>query len=330
MRVALRLVLGLHRVEERRRRDLGVDDDVLAARQADDQVGREPAAVGGDRLLDVEVAVLQHPRRFDDAPQLELAPLAAHVGRAERLDQPAGLDLQRLLRGVERLQLFGDRRLRADAVLLDLLELAVDQVERLLERLDEVLDGLLPAGQLDPRGLLELAERGPGQRQERLVVLAQRLGRQRREGVAHPRFGLAEQHELFGRGAPLGRNFSFEPGAILLRRAELALELADLCRRARPAAPPARLLRRADSSACACADGERGLEPGGADRPLAVQPGLQRRTRPPPPTTSASRTATRMAGRVTWTKFRRNSGLKGSVETRFSSARALRQRGPTH
>ena len=100
--VALRLVLGLHRVQERRRRDLGVDDDVLAAGQADDHVRRETAAVAVDRFFQVEVAVFEHAGRFDDPPQLQLAPLAADVRRAEGLHEPAGLDLERLLRGVER------------------------------------------------------------------------------------------------------------------------------------------------------------------------------------------------------------------------------------
>ena len=53
---------------------------------------------------------LEHPRRFDDAAKLQLAPLAADVGRAERLHEPSGLGLQRLLRLVQRSQLLGERR----------------------------------------------------------------------------------------------------------------------------------------------------------------------------------------------------------------------------
>ena len=44
--VALRLVVALDRVEERRERDLGVDDDVLAAGQLDD---RRRASAGRPR-----------------------------------------------------------------------------------------------------------------------------------------------------------------------------------------------------------------------------------------------------------------------------------------
>ena len=53
--------------------------------------------------------VLEHARGFDDAAQLQLAPLPAHVRRAERLDEAAGFDLQRLLRHMERAKLLGQR-----------------------------------------------------------------------------------------------------------------------------------------------------------------------------------------------------------------------------
>ena len=50
LRLALRLVVALERVEERRQRDLRVDDDVLAARQLDDDVGREASFVAVARF----------------------------------------------------------------------------------------------------------------------------------------------------------------------------------------------------------------------------------------------------------------------------------------
>ena len=43
LHVAQRIVVALGRVEERRQRDFRVDDDVLSARQLDDDVGRQPA-----------------------------------------------------------------------------------------------------------------------------------------------------------------------------------------------------------------------------------------------------------------------------------------------
>ena len=60
--------------------------------------GVSAAVVAGDRFLQVEVAVLEHAGRFDDAAELELAPLPADVRRAQRLHEPAGFGLQRLLR----------------------------------------------------------------------------------------------------------------------------------------------------------------------------------------------------------------------------------------
>ncbi len=53
------------------------------------------------------------PAALDDAAKLQLAPLAADVGRAERLHEPSGLGLQRLLRQVQRSQLLGERRGRS-------------------------------------------------------------------------------------------------------------------------------------------------------------------------------------------------------------------------
>jgi hypothetical protein len=127
--VADPFVLGFHRVEIRRRGHLGIDDNVLSAGQANDQVGCEANAVSSRRFLDVEVAVLEHARRFDDTAQLQLAPLSADIGRSERLHEPSGLHLQRLLCALHRAQLLGERRVGADAVLLDLMECAVDPRE---------------------------------------------------------------------------------------------------------------------------------------------------------------------------------------------------------
>ena len=80
------LVLGLVRVEVGVERDLRVHDDLLAARQTDDQVGAEQAAVGvpGRRLQD-EVAMLDEAGGLDDVTQPDLAPPSADVrARAAR------------------------------------------------------------------------------------------------------------------------------------------------------------------------------------------------------------------------------------------------------
>ena len=77
---------------------------VLAAGQPDD---RRPAACGDrrrrlDRVLLVEVAVLEHPGELDDALQLQLAPAAADAGPLEGVGEPAGFVAQALARRVER------------------------------------------------------------------------------------------------------------------------------------------------------------------------------------------------------------------------------------
>jgi hypothetical protein len=95
--LALRLV-AFERIQVRRGRYLRVHHDVAAAGEADDHVRREPGAVGRGGFLEIEVAVLEHAGRFDDAAELELAPLAPDVRRAQRLDEPPGFDLERLLR----------------------------------------------------------------------------------------------------------------------------------------------------------------------------------------------------------------------------------------
>src|SRR5213076_65059 len=71
MPAAVVLVLGLDRVEISLERRLRVDDDVLAARERDHEVGPQQAAVAVAlaRLLD-EVAVGDHPGQLDDAPEL--------------------------------------------------------------------------------------------------------------------------------------------------------------------------------------------------------------------------------------------------------------------
>ena len=57
---------------------------VLAARQADDDVGPDAALVVAalNRVLLGEVAVLDHAGELDDALQLELAPAAADARAA--------------------------------------------------------------------------------------------------------------------------------------------------------------------------------------------------------------------------------------------------------
>ena len=148
--------------------------------------------------------------------------MPAHVRRAQGLHEAAGLDLQRLLRHVQRPKLLGQRRCGADAVLLDFLQLAIDFGERVLERLHQILDGFLPAVEVHSGRLLELGQRGLGQIEERLVVLSKRIGGERRERFAQLLFRISEEGQLFGGSPPLGGQFGLEARA---GRGELGCEL---------------------------------------------------------------------------------------------------------
>ncbi len=88
-----RVVAGLGGLEVRRERDLRVDDDLLAACEVHHEVrAQRPLVVGAPRVgLPGEVAVLDHAGQVDDPLELQLAPPAAHVGRAQGGDQRAGL-----------------------------------------------------------------------------------------------------------------------------------------------------------------------------------------------------------------------------------------------
>src|SRR5262249_46307358 len=95
---ALLVALALKRLEIRLAGALRVDDDGLRAGQADDEIGTEPPVLGGDVVLRLEVAVLEHPGHLDDPAELDLAPTAADVRPvAERADEVAGLASQLLL-----------------------------------------------------------------------------------------------------------------------------------------------------------------------------------------------------------------------------------------
>ena len=82
-------------------------------------------------------------------------------------------------------------------------DLAVHFFEGLLQRLDEIIDGFLPGGQIGLRALLEFFESDVGQFQKRLVVALQRVGGKRFESVAQFLLGAVEQRQLLFRGFPL-------------------------------------------------------------------------------------------------------------------------------
>ena len=187
------VVLALQRLDVGLACDLGVDDDAAAARHLDDEIRPDAPVVRRDMVLRLEVAVLEHPGHLDDAAELDLAPAAADVRPvAKRAHEVAGLAAQLLLRLGQLAHLLGERRVRALARDLELLELPVDLLQRLLERADEMLDGLFL-----------LPELGGGQLEERLVVVAQRCRGERVESRREVALGLLEQGDLLRRPALL-------------------------------------------------------------------------------------------------------------------------------
>src|SRR3954470_13323311 len=151
-------VLAVHRVEVRIDRHLGVDHDRLAARQLHDQIGAEQRAfVVARARLRLEVAVVEHPRELDDALELELAPLAADVRRAQCRHEAARLGTELLLPERDLAQPLADLRPRACALLLELPRLRLEPGQRLLDR------GELRLRELEERGLAleeDVARRG--------------------------------------------------------------------------------------------------------------------------------------------------------------------------
>ena len=168
LREPVLFVVALERLEVRLAGALRVDDDGLGAGQLHDEVGAEPPVVGRDVVLCLEVAMLEHPRHLDDAAQLDLAPAAADVRPvAERAHEVPGLAAQVLLALGEDANLCRQIRVRPRACELELLQLAVDLRERLLDRRDEVLDRLLALVEILRRLLLQLLELGLRELEER-------------------------------------------------------------------------------------------------------------------------------------------------------------------
>ena len=146
--------------------------------------GRSRPSSDSTAGLLLEVAVVEHAGHLHHPAELDLAPAAAHLRRPERLDQVAGLGLKRLLGPGHRLHLLDQSGVGRDALLLHLVELAVHPRQRVVDRADQVVHRLLTLLEVRRGRLLELAQLGLGQLEEGLVVLPQRFGRERGEGVA--------------------------------------------------------------------------------------------------------------------------------------------------
>ena len=121
------VVVGVDRVEVRLERHLRVDDDALAARELDDEVGpQQPAVVVALALPARKSQCVEHAGELDDALQLHLAPAAAHVRGAERRDEVARLRAEPLLSLGDRSELLVDGRRPLQALLLERLRLLLE------------------------------------------------------------------------------------------------------------------------------------------------------------------------------------------------------------
>ena len=129
-RLAARFVGCFERLEIRVERRLCVDDHVLAAGQADDDVGPHAAFVGCERGLFLEVAVFDHSGKLDDALELKLAPAAADTGPLERVDETRRLAAEILSSRVQRRDALHELRTALNPAALGFLYFTIDLLER--------------------------------------------------------------------------------------------------------------------------------------------------------------------------------------------------------
>ncbi len=172
------------RIEKRLERRLGIDHDRPTARQIDGQVRAQPAAVGEDGRLLIEVAVLHHPGEFHHLAQLDLAPLAAHPRRAQGAHQALRFLLQLLLGVADQVEQRLHARAVVDARLFDLFQLRVYLDERVPDWRDERAELLLPPRQIDRGFAVHIADLLIGQLQEFIRAGPERRGGEGLEGVA--------------------------------------------------------------------------------------------------------------------------------------------------
>src|SRR5690606_26190958 len=85
MLLAQLIVVRLQGIEIRIHWRLGIDDEGLATGEVHHEVGPQALAfIVRRRVLDFEIAMLLHAGHLDDPPQLDLPPLAATGGLAQR------------------------------------------------------------------------------------------------------------------------------------------------------------------------------------------------------------------------------------------------------
>ena len=99
------------------------------------------------RLLG-KVAMIHHPRQFRHALERDLPPLTAHVRRAQRLDEIAGLLLQALMRLGQGFQVLIQPAIGGLTRLFQETHLFIVALERVMERAHEPIDRLLTLGEI--------------------------------------------------------------------------------------------------------------------------------------------------------------------------------------
>ncbi len=149
--------------------------------------------------------MLDHAGQLDDAFELKLAPPAADARALERIHQPRRLGAQTLACRVERRDALHQLRAGLDAPALGVLDLAVHLLERLLQRREQTLNGLLPRVDIGRRLVPRLPQPGFGQVEKSPVVRVERLGAQGLERVAEGCFGFLVGPQAF----TMGRAISF-------------------------------------------------------------------------------------------------------------------------
>ena len=168
--VAGGVVLGLEGVEVGVHGGLGIDDDLLAGGEFDDEIGADAAAlgVGGGGLGD-EVAVFDHAGHFDDSAELHFTPLAAADGLAEGFDELAGFLLEAAL-GLDHVaDLLVEGGVGAFAGFFEVADAGLDLFEGIGDWFDHALDGL--AALFDVAfGLLLLGTEGGAGKVEELLL----------------------------------------------------------------------------------------------------------------------------------------------------------------
>ncbi len=182
----------LDRFEVRIERRLDVDDEIAAFGHVHDHVGAQCAVLRSHVHLLGEVAVLDHAGKLGKPAQRQLAPLAAHFRPAQCVDQRPRLLLQRLLSDRHRLDRAAEAAERLGALFLDALYLLLGLVQRVADRRDERLDGLLTLHQHGGGVLVVLAQVLARQLQEHFIVRAHRRAGHVVEARAQPLDGLVE------------------------------------------------------------------------------------------------------------------------------------------